>query len=466
MQVNLDSASHVRMLFERMAGCAGDPALFRDGAEISFDGLLSRVAAWECDLLERGIGAGTVCAFTGDYAPDTIALMLALMRLGGISLPLTLAAEREQGELLAISGAEWLIRFNENLDRAGASVEPLGATAQNGLIEHFRATGHPGLIVFTSGSSGRPKGILHDFDRVLGKFAVRRPGWRTILFLSIDHFGGINTLMACLAYGGVGICVSQRTPDIVCGAVASARATLLPTTPTFLNMLRASGTWRLHDLSSLRLITYGAEPMPEATLKWIGAALPNVELKQTYGLSELGVLHSRSPERQSLWLRLGGQGFQTRIVDNVLHIRSESNMVGYLNAPSPIDEDGWMNTGDMVEMRDGMVRFLGRTSEVLNVGGQKVFPAEVENVLLGAEGVVEATVFGRRHPLLGQAVCARVSLSRGEDAEAAAQRLRLYCLERLAKFKVPMRIEVVQHSVQTNERSKKVRRLGEGPSAE
>ncbi len=215
--VSLDSASHVRMLFERMTACAGDPALFRDGAEISFDGLLSRVAAWERDLLERGLGAGTVCAFTGDYAPDTIALMLAPMRLGGISLPLTLAAVQELGDLLAISGAQWLIRFNDNLDRAGASVEPLGATAQNGLIVHFRATGHPGLIVFTSGSSGRPKGILHDFDRVLGKFAVRRPGWRTILFLSIDHFGGINTLMACLAYGGVGICVSQRTPDIVCG---------------------------------------------------------------------------------------------------------------------------------------------------------------------------------------------------------------------------------------------------------
>src|SRR5262249_55147607 len=152
-------------------------------------------------------------------------------------------------------------------------------------------------------------------------------------------------------------------------------------------------------------------------LQRIASAFPDVELKQTYGLSELGVLHSQSADRDSLWLRVGGQGFETRVDNGVLHIRSASRMVGYLNAPDAIDDDGWMNTGDPVDERAGMLRFLGRESQVINVGGQKVFPAEIEDVLLEAPNVSEATVYGRQHALLGQAVCARVSLLTGEDPE-------------------------------------------------
>jgi acyl-CoA synthetase (AMP-forming)/AMP-acid ligase II len=197
--------------------------------------------------------------------------------------------------------------------------------------------------------------------------------------------------------------------------------------------------------------------MPEATLRRIADIFPNAQFKQTYGLSELGVLHSRSRDRTSLWLNVGGRGFETRVVDRVLHIRSTSNMVGYLNAPSPIDADGWMNTGDLVEERDGMIRFLGRQSEVINVGGQKVFPAEVEAVLLEAVGVAEATVYGARHSLLGQAVRARVSLVGNEDIEEATERLRSFCRERLPKYKIPMAFDIVTMDAQVGDRGKKNR---------
>jgi len=273
----------------------------------------------------------------------------------------------------------------------------------------------------------------------------------------MDHFGGFNTLLSCFAYDGVGITVAQRLPDPVCRSIEEAGAELLPATPTFLNMLLASGSLQKWQLSSLRLITYGAEPMPQPTLQRISAAFPDVELKQTYGLSELGVLHSRSKDRQSLWLRIGGEGFETRVIDGVLHIRSVSNMIGYLNAPSPIDAEGWMNTGDLVEERNGMYRFLGRKSEIINVGGQKVFPSEVESVLLEAPDIVEATVYGRSHPLLGQAVAARVSTTTGEDPDTLTQRLRTFCKEHLTKFKVPMSFEIVEADVQANDRAKKRR---------
>jgi acyl-CoA synthetase (AMP-forming)/AMP-acid ligase II len=205
------------------------------------------------------------------------------------------------------------------------------------------------------------------------------------------------------------------------------------------------------------MITYGAEPMPQATLNRVSGIFHHAKLKQTYGLSELGVLHSKSPDNKSLWVKVGGDGFETRVVDGILHIRSQSNMIGYLNAPNPIDQDGWMSTGDFVDEQDGLIRFLGRSSEIINVGGQKVFPAEVEDVLIAAEGVADATVFATHHPLLGQAVCARVSLSSKESTEVAVSRLRTHCRDRLAKFKVPMRFEIVSADAQSTNRSKKLR---------
>src|SRR5262249_1848121 len=154
------------------------------------------------------------------------------------------------------------------------------------------------------------------------------------------------------------------------------------------------------------------------TLKRVVEIFPGVELKQTYGLSELGVLRSSSPDPGSLWLKVGGEGFETRVVDRQLHVRSKSNMLGYLNAPDPFDAEGWMNTGDVVEEKDGLIRFLGRRSEIINVGGQKVFPTEVEAVILEADNIADATVYGVSHPLLGEAVAARLVLNAPEGAKA------------------------------------------------
>ena len=115
-----------------------------------------------------------------------------------------------------------------------------------------------------------------------------------------------------------------------------------------------------------------------------------------------------------------------------------------------------MNTGDRVEERNGMIRFLGRESEVINVGGQKVFPSEVENVVLSADNVSDATVFAQQHPVLGQVLCARVTLKESEAADALTGRLREHCRARLAKYKVPMRF-VADNAVTMNKRLKKNR---------
>ena len=96
------------------------------------------------------------------------------------------------------------------------------------------------------------------------------------------------------------------------------------------------------------MVTYGTEAMPESTLKRFHEILPEVKLLQTYGLSEIGIMRSKSLSSDSLWVKIGGEDFQTRVVDGLLEIKAKSAMLGYLNAPSPFTEDGWFKTGDEV----------------------------------------------------------------------------------------------------------------------
>ena len=124
----------------------------------------------------------------------------------------------------------------------------------------------------------------------------------------------------------------------MCAAVARHRVELLPATPSFLTLLMAANAHRNHDLSSLTRITYGTEVMPQTTLDRVRAAFPGVVLQQTYGLSEVGVLRSQSREDGSLWVRIGGEGFATKVVDDILWIKSSYAMLGYINAPSPFDD--------------------------------------------------------------------------------------------------------------------------------
>jgi acyl-CoA synthetase (AMP-forming)/AMP-acid ligase II len=311
------------------------------------------------------------------------------------------------------------------------------------LLQQLKEREAPGLILFSSGSTGESKASVLNFDRLLAKFEAVRPAYRTLVFLLLDHIGGINTLFHGLCHGGTTVTVRARSPDAVCAAIAAHRIQLLPTTPTFLRLLLIADCMAQHDLSSLDLITYGTEPMPPSTLAAARQALPWVRFMQTYGLSELGILPTQSRDSGSVWLKLGSAGFEHRIVDGILWIRSPSAMLGYLNAPSPFDADGWFNTQDLVASEGEYIRILGRKSELINVGGQKVHPTEVENVLLELDNVKDVTVHGRPNPVTGEVVAARITTRVPEDVEGLRRRVRQHCLARLERYKMPAVIDVV-----------------------
>lgn len=442
-------------LLDRFSDSPTKIAFIHDGRQVLYGEVVAAEQRYRAILTAAGVSRGQCVVVFGDYSPDIFCLMLALWKLGAIVIPLTPGSVIEESVALAVSGCHWFVDFPT--DKAEPRIEAKLVDVQNPLLEEFRKTHEPGIILFSSGSTGKPKGILHSFTRILAKFEKARTPVVAIPFLMIDHFGGINTILAITSSLGVAVTVKSRSLGAICGAIEKHRVELLPTTPSFLTLLMTSGAHKQFDLSSLKRITYGTEVMPQSTLDRIKNEFPRVEMQQTYGLSEVGVLRSQSRTDGSLWMRIGGEGFQTKVVDDTLWIKSNYAMVGYLNAPSEFDSDGWFNTQDQVEVDGEYFRILGRKTDLINVGGQKVYPAEVEDVILTMENIRDVAVYSEKNPLLGQIVVAKVSLKNDEPLSELKTRIRTHCSTRLASFKVPTKVVITDEDLHTS-RQKKTRK--------
>src|SRR5262249_6777471 len=139
-------------------------------------------------------------------------------------------------------------------EEGGVALTSLPQTVKNPLTLKLRERGHPGLVIFSSGSTGAPKAILHDLDAILEKFRRVREKKTTLTFLLFDHIGGIDTMLGTFGNGGAIVTVAQRTPELVAKAIEAHRVHTLPTSPTFLNLFLISGVWEQRDLSSLKVI--------------------------------------------------------------------------------------------------------------------------------------------------------------------------------------------------------------------
>ena len=180
--------------------------------------------------------------------------------------------------------------------------------------------------------------------------------------------------------------------------------------------------------------------MDQPTLDALCESLPDVDFRQTFGMSELGILRVKSEARNSLFMKVGGEGVETRVVDNVLEIKSATRMLGYLNADSPFDKDGWYNTKDVVEQRNGCYRVTGRTSDVINVGGLKFMASEVERVALKFPNIKLVKAVPKSNPITGQ----HVELQVQETTENLLNKnsLLTFMKENLQPHMVPRRIRI------------------------
>jgi acyl-CoA synthetase (AMP-forming)/AMP-acid ligase II len=429
---------------------AGKEAFVSDNTVFTYTSLLDTYHRWH-EYVQKTFRPGEVVALHSDFSPDSIALFLSLIENRNCFVPLSLSNENIP-EKLRLAEASWYIHYENNK----LVSKKTGITSSHPLILQLQKDNKPGIIIFSSGSTGEPKAALHDFSLLLNKF--KKPGktLRTINFLLFDHWGGVNTLLHILSNGGLVIIPSSRSPEHVCELIQKYKAELLPATPTFLHMILLSEAWRNYDLSSLKMITYGTEVMPESTLQKIHSVFPSVELKQTYGLTELGVMRTKSRSSGSLWVKIGGEDYQTKVVDNILFIKAKTTILGYLNAEVPVDAEGWYNTGDKVETDGEWIKILGRESDMINVGGLKVFPSEVESAMMRMPQVKDCSVYGAKNIITGQTVIAQVVPSQDADTATLKADIRNFLKTCLDSYKIPSKI-VFTDTIAFSERFKKIR---------
>ncbi len=414
--------------------------------------------------LAAQIKAGTVVALTGDFSRGNVATLFALALRKAVIVPIANPASADLAERLRVSAAQFVVEGGA----AKLVLQPGPGGEPPPLVLEMRAAGQAGLILFSSGSTGQPKAMLHDFDRLLAGYPLRAArDLRLLLFLLFDHIGGMDCLLRGITSGTTFVIVSDRRPDEVSAAIALHEVEVLPASPTFLNLLLLAECHLRFDLRSLKTIGFGAEPMPEALLARLKAAFPQVLFQQKFGTSETNAIRVRNRADGSLFMAIDDPGVEWKVVDGELWLRSRARIVGYLNAGmARFTEDGWFRTGDLVEEDGaGYFRVAGRLQEMINVGGEKVLPTEVEGVLMAHPAVRACVVRGEPHPLTGQQVRAEIMADPAAAADPAKLRsvLRQHCRERLAAYKVPSRIVLVDQ-LDAGERFK-LRRLPQPSTA-
>jgi long-chain acyl-CoA synthetase len=404
-----------------------EPFLRHKDGEVKFDDVIN-----QSPLNLESLRTGDVVAVIGDFNPETILTLLRLIDLKMIVVPLTHETHLDHEYFFETACVDAVVSNNNvSLREHGKSHE---------LISRLRESQHGGLVLFSTGTTGRPKAILHDMENFLKRFKTPRPALRTLSFLLFDHIGGLNTLFHTLYNKGVIVAPTERSVESIFGTCDEMHVEVLPTTPTFLRMVLLSGLSPESMPDSLKIITYGTELMDQPTLIQLCALFPKIDFRQTYGMSELGIMRVKSEARDSLYMSIGGEGIETRIIDNVLQIRAQSRMLGYLNAPSPFDSEGWYDTKDVVTVKEGLIMVTGRTGDAINVGGLKFMASEVERVALSFEGVAFVKVFTKPNPLSGQHVELTVQPAVKDNFQL--EEFREFLKLKLRPHMVPRRIKV------------------------
>jgi len=378
---------------------------------------------------------------------EALAAVFAIARCKQIALPLSPEMPvAEQAKLQRIAGASFALSTH-------TLRELKGALPTSKLIDQLTARGHAGLILFSSGTTGEPKGMLHDLDALLARYREVRPRTdRTIQLLLADHIGGLDSAFRTLFAGSTLVVPAARSAESVAQAVEQYSVNILPASPTFLNLMLLAQIPERFDCSSLEVIAYGAEPMPAILLGRLVKAFPDASLQQKFGTSETGAVRIKSQREDSLFFQIADAGVEWRVEQGELWLKTSSRILGYLNADeSSLEVDGWYRTGDLVEEGEGAyLRIIGRQSQLINVGGQKVHPAEVEKVLEELEGVEACTVFASPAPVTGSMVACQIVSSLDLDVRGWKRLIRNHCRGQLANWKIPAAVELSDQLTMTD----------------
>ncbi|MCT7530919.1 ANL family adenylate-forming protein [Aliarcobacter cryaerophilus] len=405
------------------------------------------------NILDKHNISSKVVVILGDYSFYNLALFFALYENKNIIVPITSNIKKVQDDFIEESFCQTIIKTDEK----NLLIQNLKTTFSHNIIDNLREKNSSGLILFSSGSTGKPKAMIHNLDTLIDSFKDKKEkSMNMLVFLMFDHIGGLNTVFNALCMGACLIIPKIKDAKTICELIEKYKIMVLPSSPTFLNLILISEEYKNYDLSSLRMITYGTETMPQSLLLKLKEVFPKVKFLQTFGTSETGISTTSSKSSNSLFMKLEDINGEYKIVENELWLRSKTQVLGYLNASmDSFTSDGWFKTGDLVEVDGEYIKIIGRAKEVINVGGQKVLPSEVESIILEMEEISDCMVYGEKNAITGQTVVCDVVLNK--NIENIKKRVRVFCKDRLDAYKIPTKVNVVDKT-NFSDRFKKIRR--------
>jgi acyl-CoA synthetase (AMP-forming)/AMP-acid ligase II len=318
----------------------------------------------------------------------------------------------------------------------------------------------PGILVTTSGTTGKPKAALHDLAALRGRIRVPKDSenLRWLLTYHPGSYAGLQVILTAKAGNSTLIEASEPTVPALTQAAIAHQPHMISGTPTFWRGFLSAAGSQAADIPLLHA-TLGGEATDQGTLDAIRQFFPTAATSHIYASTETGALFAVRDGQAGFpasWLVDGIDGVQLRIVEGILEAKSPNRMAGYVGK-STNESEGFIRTGDLVEVTGDRVLFRGREDSIINVGGAKVMPEEVEAFLVGLPEVTDARVYGKPNPVVGALVVADIELAPGTDAASAKPAILAAAKAQLDAYKVPRVLNIVD-KIEANASGKKDRK--------
>ncbi|HET7669633.1 MAG TPA: class I adenylate-forming enzyme family protein [Burkholderiales bacterium] len=424
------------------------PAIVSNNGQLSWRQLGDRVLRVAAGLKKKGIGKGDVVAIQLPNVPEFLIAHLAINRLGAVMCTVHMPYRgAEIDTIVSHSGAKLFLNQPE-LEEA----EPLPDSHPS------PDSRDPFLLLYTSGTTASPKGVPHPYRTMLGNSRLGAREFqlsaesRVLCAAPLSHLYGLFSLHCAWSVGACSVLLPAFKPDELAAAVEKHKPTALWSGPAHVAACRNAGLFEKHDWSSLRLAIVSGSMAPPPLVRHFAEKLPGCAVTQLWGMTELqAALYTRPGDGTEAAATSAGRpspGTQIRISEEgELQVRGPLAFSGYYRNEeanrAAFTPDGWFRSGDLAEQRGEYYAITGRIKDVINRGGVKFNPADVEALLDSHPQILQSAIVPMPDPVLGEKACAFVTVKPGA-AEPTLEEVVAYLLEkRIAKNKLPERLVVI-----------------------
>jgi acyl-CoA synthetase (AMP-forming)/AMP-acid ligase II len=438
------------------------PALvFRDQV-LNWSELEDQVLRTARGLKQRGVSRGDVVAVQLPNVPEFVLSYLAITRLGGVMCTLHMpyrgaeihALMRHSGARLAICMPQAKAMFQgraiafDEIDASRCLGEDLPAAHAKDAF----------LLLYTSGTTAAPKGVLHPYRSILGNGRLGAPEHglsaesRVLCAAPLSHLYGLYSLHCAWAVGACTVLLPAFKPDDLGSLIEKQKPTALWTAPAHVAACRAAAAFDKYDWSSLRLAIVSGSMAPAQLIRYFSEKLPGCAVTQLWGMTELQAgLYTRSGDPFEMSATTAGRaspGTEIRVsAEGELQVRGPLLFSGYFKSADETEKaftaDGWFRSGDLAEQRGAYFAIIGRSKDLINRGGVKFNPAEVEMLLDSHPRILQSAIVPMPDATLGEKACAFVVLRNPQEPVALADLVEYLLQKNIAKNKLPERLVVL-----------------------